>query len=44
MIAHQNVIAQCLQVRQITPETHKKVIAALPLFHSEQDSIAEDFN
>ncbi|EEP82311.1 conserved hypothetical protein [Uncinocarpus reesii 1704] len=33
MIAHQNVIAQCLQVRQITPETHKKVLAVLPLFH-----------
>ncbi|KAI9688781.1 MAG: hypothetical protein M1822_001138 [Bathelium mastoideum] len=33
MIAHQNVIAQCLQVHQITPESHKKVLAVLPLFH-----------
>lgn len=34
MIAHQNVIAQCLQVEQITPADHKKVLAVLPLFHS----------
>ncbi|KAL3421164.1 4-coumarate- ligase [Phlyctema vagabunda] len=33
MISHQNVIAQCLQVQQITPETHKKVLAVLPSFH-----------
>ena len=33
MIAHQNVIAQCLQVQQITPESHKKILAVLPLFH-----------
>ncbi|CAE6997725.1 hypothetical protein CFE70_000539 [Pyrenophora teres f. teres 0-1] len=33
MISHQNVIAQCLQVQQITPETLKKVMAVLPLFH-----------
>lgn len=33
MIAHSNVIAQCLQVRQITPPTHKKILAVLPLFH-----------
>lgn len=33
MIAHQNVIAQCLQVAQITPASHKKVLAVLPLFH-----------
>ncbi|KAF2101927.1 4-coumarate-CoA ligase 2 [Rhizodiscina lignyota] len=33
MIAHQNVIAQCLQIQQITPESHKKVLAVLPLFH-----------
>ncbi|GAB7355392.1 hypothetical protein MBLNU459_g5913t1 [Dothideomycetes sp. NU459] len=33
MIAHQNVIAQCLQVRQITPSDHKRVLAVLPLFH-----------
>ncbi|EDU41434.1 CaiC Acyl-CoA synthetase AMP-forming AMP-acid ligase II [Pyrenophora tritici-repentis] len=33
MISHQNVIAQCLQVQQITPKTLKKVMAVLPLFH-----------
>jgi 4-coumarate--CoA ligase len=33
MIAHSNVIAQCLQIRQITPETLKRVLAVLPLFH-----------
>ncbi|KAG8623613.1 hypothetical protein KVT40_008589 [Elsinoe batatas] len=33
MIAHQNAIAQCLQIAQITPPTHKKVLAVLPLFH-----------
>ena len=33
MISHQNVIAQCLQIRQITPNTHKKVLAVLPSFH-----------
>ena len=33
MISHQNVIAQCLQIRQITPNTHKKILAVLPSFH-----------
>jgi len=33
MISHQNVIAQCLQIRQITPPTHKKILAVLPSFH-----------
>ena len=33
MIAHQNVIAQCLQIQQLTPDSHKKVLAVLPLFH-----------
>ncbi|KAF2747080.1 4-coumarate-CoA ligase 2 [Sporormia fimetaria CBS 119925] len=33
MISHQNVIAQCLQIQQITPTTQKKILAALPLFH-----------
>jgi acyl-CoA synthetase (AMP-forming)/AMP-acid ligase II len=33
MISHQNVIAQCLQIQQITPSTHKKVLAILPSFH-----------
>lgn len=33
MIAHSNVIAQALQIQQITPPDHKKVLAVLPLFH-----------
>ncbi|CBY02286.1 similar to CoA ligase [Plenodomus lingam JN3] len=33
MISHQNVIAQCLQIQQITPTTQKKIMAVLPLFH-----------
>ncbi|KAH7384722.1 hypothetical protein BKA64DRAFT_147548 [Cadophora sp. MPI-SDFR-AT-0126] len=33
MISHENVIAQCLQIRQITPESHKKILAVLPAFH-----------
>ena len=33
MISHANVTAQCLQVQQITPDTHKKVLAVLPMFH-----------
>ncbi|CZR66986.1 related to phenylacetyl-CoA ligase [Phialocephala subalpina] len=33
MISHQNVIAQCLQIQQITPNTHRKVLAVLPSFH-----------
>jgi 4-coumarate--CoA ligase len=33
MISHQNVIAQCLQIQQVTPNTHKKVLAVLPSFH-----------
>ncbi|PSN64604.1 acetyl-CoA synthetase-like protein [Corynespora cassiicola Philippines] len=33
MISHQNVIAQCLQIQQITPDTQKKIMAVLPLFH-----------
>lgn len=33
MISHQNVIAQCLQIAQITPSNHKKIMAVLPLFH-----------
>lgn len=35
MIAHHNVIAQCLQVQQVTPAEYKKALAVLPLFHSE---------
>lgn len=33
MIAHSNVIAQCLQVKQITPDTLRRILAVLPLFH-----------
>ena len=33
MIAHQNVIAQCLQIIQITPSDLKKILAVLPSFH-----------
>jgi 4-coumarate--CoA ligase len=33
MISHQNVIAQCIQIQQITPESHKKILAVLPSFH-----------
>ena len=33
MIAHSNVIAQCLQVYQITPLDLKRVLAVLPSFH-----------
>lgn len=33
MIAHQNVIAQALQMVQLTPADHDKVICVLPLFH-----------
>lgn len=33
MIAHSNVIAQCLQIEQITPESLRRILAVLPLFH-----------
>jgi len=33
MIAHSNVIAQCLQVEQISPTTLRRILAVLPLFH-----------
>ncbi|KAH7109895.1 CoA ligase [Dendryphion nanum] len=33
MISHANVVAQCLQVQQITPKDHTKVLAALPFYH-----------
>ena len=35
MIAHQNMIAQCLQVQAITPPDLQKILAVLPTFHSE---------
>lgn len=40
MIAHHNVIGQCLQVQQVTPGDYKKALAVLPLFHSEFNYIA----
>lgn len=33
MIAHQNVIAQCLQIMQISPSDLTRVLAVLPSFH-----------
>jgi 4-coumarate--CoA ligase len=33
MISHCNVIAQCLQIQQITPSTHDRGLAALPFYH-----------
>ncbi|RLL98753.1 hypothetical protein CFD26_107861 [Aspergillus turcosus] len=33
MIAHHNVIAQCMQVDQVTSPDRKKTLAVLPLFH-----------
>ena len=33
-IAHQNVIAQCLQIQPITPPDLQQVLAVLPVFHS----------
>ena len=34
MIAHSNMIAQCLQVQKITPHDLQKIVAVLPTFHS----------
>jgi 4-coumarate--CoA ligase len=33
MISHANIIAQCMQIQQITPSTHRRILAVLPLFH-----------
>ncbi|KAL4929778.1 acyl--CoA ligase [Aspergillus undulatus] len=33
MISHHNVIAQCMQIVQLTPEETNKSLAVLPLFH-----------
>jgi 4-coumarate--CoA ligase len=33
MIAHSNVIAQAMQIEQITPPSHRRILAVLPLFH-----------
>jgi len=38
MIAHQNVIAQVLQVQLITPPDLQKILAVLPVFHSKSTS------
>lgn len=32
-ISHANIIAQCLQIQQITPSDHDKILAALPFYH-----------
>lgn len=34
MIAHSNIIAQCMQVQPITPPDHDKVLGLLPFYHS----------
>lgn len=33
MISHANIMAQCLQVQQITPDDHDRILAALPFYH-----------
>jgi acyl-CoA synthetase (AMP-forming)/AMP-acid ligase II len=33
MISHANIISQCLQIQQITPLDHTKILAALPFYH-----------
>lgn len=33
MISHANVMAQCLQIQQITPSSHDRILAALPFYH-----------
>ncbi|KAJ4244249.1 hypothetical protein NW757_010606 [Fusarium falciforme] len=33
MISHANIIAQCIQITDITPPDHDKVLAALPFYH-----------
>lgn len=38
MIAHQNVIAQVLEVQLITPPDLQKILAVLPVFHSKSTS------
>ena len=43
MIAHQNVIAQCLQIQQIVPPDLTKTLAVLPAFHSENASAGFTF-
>ena len=38
MKAHQNVIAQAMQIQTITPSDHDKVLGVLPLYHSKPSS------
>lgn len=33
MISHANVMAQCLQIEQLTPTDHRRILAALPFYH-----------
>jgi 4-coumarate--CoA ligase len=33
MIAHANVIVQCLQIEQITPDDPRRILAVVSLFH-----------
>ncbi|KAK7533120.1 uncharacterized protein J3D65DRAFT_634431 [Phyllosticta citribraziliensis] len=33
MISHQNMIAQCIQIAQLTDHTHKRILGVLPSFH-----------
>ncbi|KAK0384327.1 hypothetical protein NLU13_8414 [Sarocladium strictum] len=33
MISHSNIMAQCLQIQQITPSDHRRILAALPFYH-----------
>ena len=33
MISHANVMAQCFQIRQLSPSTLRRILAILPLFH-----------
>lgn len=33
MISHGNIMAQCLQIQQITPSDHRRILAALPFYH-----------
>ncbi|KAF4970043.1 hypothetical protein FSARC_2860 [Fusarium sarcochroum] len=33
MISHANIIAQCIQVEDLTVSSHKRILAALPFYH-----------
>lgn len=34
MLSHQNIIAQCHQLRQLQASGQYKILAVMPLFHS----------